>query len=155
MCWLGTSGKTKQMQITGVDLGDNSEKRRKTCVEDCLRLSSTRVATVPIFHLATQTWKQGKVMLGKITFFRVTETLVKLRYSVSGIDTDYHLELNTTLLPWDKIRYWFTCPNCSRRVAHLYLPNGMEIFACRHCYNLTYRSSQTNSRWRRLLREFD
>lgn len=153
---MGTSRKTKQLRITGVDLGNNRQMRRKKiCVEDCHRLSATRLASIPLFHLATQTWIQGKVLLGKIAFSRVTELMVTLRYSVNEIAMDYPVEMNTTSLPWDSVRYWFTCPSCSRRVAHLYLPNGRMMFACRHCYNLTYRSSQTNGSWRRFFKEYD
>lgn len=130
-------------------------RRKKICVEDCHRLSATRLATVPILHSATQTWMQDKLKLGSIGLARITDTLVSLQYSVSGQSMNYPVEMNTTPLPWDRLRYWFTCPRCSRRVAHLYLPRGEKTFACRHCYNLTYRSSQTNSRWRRLFRMFD
>lgn len=43
-------------------------------------------------------------------------------------------------------RHWFVCSvynhgrYCGRRVAKLYLGAGSHYFACRHCYNLTYRS---------------
>lgn len=43
-------------------------------------------------------------------------------------------------------RYWFICSiyhngvYCGRRVAKLYLGGGSNYFACRHCYNLSYRS---------------
>jgi hypothetical protein len=30
---------------------------------------------------------------------------------------------------------------CGRRVGKLYLPPGGKYFGCRHCYNLTYTSS--------------
>ncbi|MCA9947859.1 MAG: hypothetical protein KC449_30465, partial [Anaerolineales bacterium] len=48
-------------------------------------------------------------------------------------------------------RYWFICPltangrYCGRRVGKLYLAPGSRYFACRHCQNLTYRSSQESS----------
>lgn len=40
-------------------------------------------------------------------------------------------------------RLWWCCPaiGCNRRVAILYGGNG-AIFACRHCYNLNYRSQR-------------
>ena len=44
--------------------------------------------------------------------------------------------------------WWFTCPltvsgvACNRRAGKLYLPPGGRYFGCRHCYDLTYRSSQ-------------
>lgn len=43
-------------------------------------------------------------------------------------------------------RPWFICSvyrsgvYCGRRVAKLYKGGGSHYFACRHCYNLTYRS---------------
>lgn len=47
-------------------------------------------------------------------------------------------------LTWTRCHYggerpWFRCPNCGRRVAILY---GDGIFACRHCYRLTYQSQR-------------
>ncbi len=41
--------------------------------------------------------------------------------------------------------YWL-CPACGRRVAKLYLPPGSRCFRCRHCHDLTYRSSQRHDR---------
>lgn len=35
-------------------------------------------------------------------------------------------------------RYWFICPQCSRRIAILY-GNG-RLFLCRHCHQLPYES---------------
>ena len=40
-------------------------------------------------------------------------------------------------------RFWFLCPLCDHRVAKVYLPERCDQFGCRHCHNLTYRSSQT------------
>jgi len=46
------------------------------------------------------------------------------------------------------VRYWFRCPvehdgrPCGRRVKKLYLPPGEQIFGCRYCHDLTYRSCQ-------------
>ncbi|NPU98912.1 MAG: hypothetical protein HPY51_17075 [Candidatus Omnitrophica bacterium] len=39
-------------------------------------------------------------------------------------------------------RWWFECPACGRRCFKLYLPPGATVFACRACYDLTYRSAQ-------------
>jgi hypothetical protein len=45
-------------------------------------------------------------------------------------------------------RYWFRCPAlrdekpCGKMVGRLYLPPGGQLFACRHCYDLTYKSAQ-------------
>jgi len=35
---------------------------------------------------------------------------------------------------------------CRRRVAKLYVPPGGHLFGCRHCYDLTYKSSQESDK---------
>ncbi len=40
-------------------------------------------------------------------------------------------------------RFWFQC-GCGKRVGRVYMPPGHQVFRCRHCYNLTYRSAQTH-----------
>jgi hypothetical protein len=60
--------------------------------------------------------------------------------------------LTTTSMPSNRLRWWFVCPAtrsdhadpCLRRVGRLYLPAGGRIFACRHCYDLTYESSRAS-----------
>jgi hypothetical protein len=55
---------------------------------------------------------------------------------------EYPVRLQTTACHYGGIRYWFTCPaaGCGRRVALLYL--GRKYFACRKCYQLSYRSQR-------------
>ena len=55
---------------------------------------------------------------------------------------DYPVRLQTTECNFGGVRYWFTCPavGCSRRVAVLH--QGGKIFACRHCYQLAYKSQR-------------
>jgi hypothetical protein len=36
---------------------------------------------------------------------------------------------------------------CGKRVGILYLPQGGKYFGCRHCYQLTYKSSQEQHRY--------
>jgi|CXWL01.1.fsa_nt_gi hypothetical protein len=52
---------------------------------------------------------------------------------------DYKIRLSTTSPNYGGKRWWFHCPaaGCGKRVGVLYLAN---IFACRHCYNLSYSS---------------
>jgi len=54
---------------------------------------------------------------------------------------DYNVPIITTKCHFGGVRYWFKCPaiGCNRRVAKLY--QGQDIFACRHCYKITYQSS--------------
>ncbi len=55
---------------------------------------------------------------------------------------NYFVCLTTTPCNYGGERYWFICPvaGCNRRVALLY--GYDEIFACRHCYQLVYRSQR-------------
>lgn len=39
-------------------------------------------------------------------------------------------------------RRWLACPNCGRRMFKLYRPPNSQVFACRKCHDLTYRSVQ-------------
>jgi hypothetical protein len=66
-------------------------------------------------------------------------------YQRNGSDwesLDYPVYLQTTNCHYGGVRYWFTCPavGCGRRVALLYLAD--KYFACRHCYQLAYRSQR-------------
>jgi len=62
-------------------------------------------------------------------------TPIKHKYPIVSTDCNY-----------GKKRYWFVCSvytnghYCGRRVAKLYLGGGCHYFACRHCFNLTYRA---------------
>jgi hypothetical protein len=42
------------------------------------------------------------------------------------------------------IRYLMKCPNCNKRVGKLYKPLYKNQFRCRECYDLQYRSTQSN-----------
>jgi hypothetical protein len=47
-------------------------------------------------------------------------------------------------------RFWFRCPvvrdgtPCGKLAGQLYLPPGGQVFACRDCHGLTYKSVQTH-----------
>ncbi|MCX8008923.1 MAG: hypothetical protein N3A54_04465 [Patescibacteria group bacterium] len=63
-------------------------------------------------------------------------------------DFDYKIQLTTTPCKYGGVRYWFICSlstngnYCGRRVGVLY--KAGNYFACRHCYNLTYKSRNEN-----------
>ena len=57
------------------------------------------------------------------------EQFIVMQLSVEGV----HAELTTSPTSGGGIRYWFRCPQCSRRVGKLY-PN-----ACRKCLGLDYK----------------
>ena len=82
-----------------------------------------------------------------------TPQYVRLSYTVTpqGGEPqhyDYQVRLVTTQPHFGGLRWWFMCPlrvnghACGRRVSKLYLPPGGHYFGCRHCYRLTYTSSQ-------------
>ena len=71
-----------------------------------------------------------------------------LSYRHRDKDNAWKQERYTVQLDWTECSYggeraWFLCPakSCGRRVAILY---GGDIFACRHCYQLVYRSQREN-----------
>jgi len=77
-----------------------------------------------------------------------TQTL----YSGEKKEHDDKIPIISTPCRYGGRRYWFRCPwyangrYCGRRVANLYL--GDEVFACRHCYNLTYESRNVGGRFK-------
>ncbi len=65
---------------------------------------------------------------------------------------DYKIPLSTTHCHFGGVRYWFRCyanlrHACGKRVATLFIAPGSEIFACRHCHNLSYNSKNKNRRY--------
>ena len=77
------------------------------------------------------------------------------------IKVDYEIPLVATTCHFGGQRYWFICPMtvngryCGRRVGKLYLAPGNPYFACRHCHNLTYRSSQESDKMVNTLKKMD
>jgi hypothetical protein len=73
------------------------------------------------------------------------------------LQADYIIPIDATPTHIGGVRYWFRCPMehngkpCGRRVKKLYLPSGEQVFGCRQCYDLTYRSVQTHDKRRNAL----
>ena len=71
------------------------------------------------------------------------------------VHLSYRIRLTTTPCRYGGERYWFICPSvknglaCNRRVGVLYKPErGCPYFACLHCYDLTYKSSNISGKLR-------
>ncbi|MBI3622801.1 hypothetical protein HY212_01815 [Candidatus Pacearchaeota archaeon] len=69
---------------------------------------------------------------------------LKLSYSITDNqnqqkDINQKFYLFKTFCNFGGYRYWFTC-ECGKRVACLYKPYSVDIFACRNCHKLTYES---------------
>jgi hypothetical protein len=114
--------------------------RTRGRVESCLTIGTPR----GVVHAMSGSWfwlRYG---------WRVSYDLVvgdnpylHLRFN-HGLDVKQTIRLSSTLLNYGGVRWWFICPECSRRVAHLHLPSRAFYFRCRHCYNLTYESAQAS-----------
>jgi hypothetical protein len=84
------------------------------------------------------------------SFMHLTYTIT--RWHGRKDDMDYLVQLQTTPCHFGGERWWFVCPlttngrACKRRVGKLYLPTGGRYFGCRHCYDLTYKSSQESDK---------
>lgn len=125
----------------------------KTQVENCLKID---IFSLKKFLISGNSgmirWHVRNQETGRIgyTVKGLNEpSAIRLYYTItprSGdkIDIDFEVKLTKSTLSWGGERYWFLCPlqNCNRRVGCLYLPPGGRYFGCRHCYELTYRSSQ-------------
>ena len=126
---------------------------KKTTVEDSLTVSMRDFRT-RLFRGAagaiTWTWTSGG---SSSVGYSVTGTddapAVTLHYRWRGTeDVTVPVRLEITPTQFGGRRWWFTCPlivggtACNRRAGKLYLTPGARYFGCRHCHNLTYRSSQ-------------
>ena len=69
---------------------------------------------------------------------------VMYRNKANGAEYDYTIALSATHPHYGGKRWWFQCPvaGCGKRVGMLYL---YEYLACRHCYDLAYRSQSESS----------
>jgi hypothetical protein len=138
---------------------------KKTQVEDCRKL--TIFVLKPYIRpgwFGSARWYSGGYEYGSadIRVLGKHEPIaILLRHKLTswmreGEVTTSIIHLTTTPLPWGGVRYWFTCPvkGCGKRVGCLYLPPGYLYFACRHCYDLTYRSCQEQNsllnRWKHI-----
>jgi hypothetical protein len=124
--------------------GSGSGRRwnKKSCVEDCLRLTVKAIIKYPAGFQGWVKWSSRGEQIGMIDFYRLGDLLVRLSYKTHGEDMEYNVSMTTTELPWGKLRYWWTCPHCGRRVAFIYAAGGSKYFLCRRCHNLAYRSNQ-------------
>ena len=79
---------------------------------------------------------------------------ITINYEWRGVQMAQEISLGWTSCNYGGRRPWFICGNCGRRVAVLY--GAGKYFACRHCYDLTYRSCQeSDSRFGKFLRNYN
>lgn len=114
----------------------------RTRVESCLTIGTPRGRVQDV--QGSWYWQRSRWLF----HYRLTlaDRLLHLSFN-HGLQVKQSIKLDSTPLNFGGVRWWFICPNCSRRVAHLHLPSRAFYFRCRHCYNLTYESAQTSRSW--------
>ena len=149
-----------------------SWQQKKTTVEDCSVLDVNmlvRKRSISADNSAKGiiSWTTEAGTAYEMEFECDRGRALRLRYQSGSKIYDYVIPLiKTPTKPFGGQHYWFLCPEtdydlerdqtivCRKRVGKLYLPPGSTTFACRHCYNLTYRSCQTSHCRERLLASF-
>lgn len=133
--------------------GSGNRIFKKQTVESCLRMDIKDLRPKEWPSMGSLIWPLGN---RDFTVFYTTEELfnawlVSLDYS-TWIPYRDIVPVSLTVITEDTYphfggrRSWFICPLCQeehhRRVKCLYLPPKRLNFACRHCHQLTYLSSQ-------------
>ena len=123
-------------------------------VEDCLTLDINRLVKDGLIGPDsragslnwTRTGRQVASVGYRVDSFGPADTTFRLSYIVgqggNKRPVKEAIRLQTTWPYFGGARWWFTCPNCVRRVAKLHSPPGGDLFLCRTCYGLTYRSQR-------------
>ena len=62
---------------------------------------------------------------------------IEVNYNHRGKSYSYPIQLTQTACHYGNYRYWWLCPNCSKRVSVLYCAGR---YVCRHCINACYQS---------------
>lgn len=126
-------------------------------IEDCRKISTALLKDYGYFYgkKGSIEWSDGfKVYLD---VFTGKENYLNIRYYLNK-SISYRINLVISYPNYGGKRYWFKCPNisCGSVVSALYLPSNGQYFACRHCYNLFYKSSRLSgskySRYKKMLK---
>jgi len=75
----------------------------------------------------------------------IRELLVKSRgkYKIELIISNKYIQeidITSTTGSFGGFVYWFICPGCKKRIKKLYLSQNENVFLCRHCNHLAYRT---------------
>jgi len=123
---------------------------RKRTTESCCRLDMTYLAkhyNLDLDYQTTMSWKSSYGKRTSIGLDICPPGRIRLYYTVTkGNDKPreyrYNVHVESTDCNYGGQRWWFICPDCSRRCRVLYLPSDEIYFSCRICHNLTYESQQ-------------
>ncbi len=135
---------------------------KKTTVEECLTLNIEEFTSGDLLRptsWASVRWYRGGAETASVDYslrdigFEGGQSVYILTLHSpiirrgQRIPVIQNIPLVTTQLPSGGKRYWFSCPNCRRRVGRLHLPHGRSYFFCRRCYDLTYMSCQESHKF--------
>ncbi len=135
----------------------------KIVVEDCKAISVFKLKEwgylkKGAFRDGTITWTSSWGKKDNISFMLdmtdESDMFIKLDYRTRSpwgdgewTDVKQKYPIVMSKCNYGGVRYWFRCSvynsgvYCGRRVGKLFLGAGSNYFACRHCYDLIYRSS--------------
>jgi hypothetical protein len=113
---------------------------------DALRLdvnSLNKSGVLAPGRCSTSTWTQDGETIGNVKI-RATDAGVILLYRSRKRDEDWGDHRDRVRVSWEPGRFggqrpYFHCPDCARRVLHLY---GFSRYLCRHCHGLCYPSQR-------------
>ena len=81
--------------------------------------------------------------------YTVCNDSLRFDYTVTPYDApdkpikfDYHVYIERCPRHFGGCQNYFLCPQCTRRCAVIYMPDGARKFACRHCHDLNYNCQQ-------------
>lgn len=125
----------------------------KDKVEDCLKLAIfafNKKGSFKSSNSGALSWVNKSSIAYEINVDRFTPDweystpYLNLSYSITdnqnkqkNINQTFYL--SRTPCNFGEERFWFIC-SCGKRVGVLYKPYFSDTFACRHCFNLTYKS---------------
>ncbi len=138
---------------------------KKSTVEECRVLDIGSLVRDNLlqheYSSGSITWRDYTGQVTSTVGYTLSEGLFTLHYHFTsgwnkGKHIDLPIQIQTTEPHYGGLRYWFTCPlvkhgrACNRRVTKLYLPPGGLYYGCRHCYDLSYTSSQEAHKYERM-----
>jgi len=129
------------IQFGGINPEYWGGKMKKLTVEECEEISISAVVWQQKYHILNI----RPDITVKEFYCIIEKRLNNLERYTLMHNSPLRFTYTTTAPHFGGVRYWFLCPDCKRRVGKLYKPMDSYWFACRYCYNLTYKSCQTHN----------
>jgi hypothetical protein len=149
-----------EVTMGGFGSGKWTRRTRKTTTEETLALGIGDLPGPYIPGLTgVLTWQTsaGKevAQVGYRVRGEMPYLVLSLHYQTGHHYVHLPIRLQTTHPHFGGQRYWLTCPVCKRRAGKIYRPPSTDRFACRHCHDLRYRSSQNSHKRERLSKSLE